>query len=141
MCYLLFCFVCDGDHRDRHVLTHAFPTRRSSDLGAGEGLAAGVVRRRLRHVRLADLQVVAVDAVVADLQRRDAAGLAFTLLEVDEELVGAGRQPAQFGEFGIVVVGEHAAVAWSAWEIGSASWREGGCQYVEISGVAVPIKK
>src|SRR3546814_1662065 len=54
-------------------------------LGAGEGLSAGVVRRRLRRVRLADLQVVAVDAVVADLQRRDAAGLAFTLLEVRSE--------------------------------------------------------
>src|SRR3546814_10994757 len=28
----LFCFQCYGDHRDLHVLTHSFPTRRSSDL-------------------------------------------------------------------------------------------------------------
>src|SRR3546814_3623284 len=27
-------FECYGDHRDLHVLTHAFPTRRSSDLPA-----------------------------------------------------------------------------------------------------------
>src|SRR3546814_650520 len=30
----LFFFECYGDHRDLHVLTHAFPTRRSSDLYA-----------------------------------------------------------------------------------------------------------
>src|SRR3546814_9440048 len=30
--FLLFFFLCDGDHRDLHVLTHSFPTRRSSDL-------------------------------------------------------------------------------------------------------------
>src|SRR3546814_255119 len=29
---LVFFFVCYGDHRDLHVLTHSFPTRRSSDL-------------------------------------------------------------------------------------------------------------
>src|SRR3546814_15861560 len=29
---LVFFFYCDGDHRDLHVLTHSFPTRRSSDL-------------------------------------------------------------------------------------------------------------
>src|SRR3546814_5314868 len=31
---LLFFVYCSGDHRDLHVLTHSFPTRRSSDLGA-----------------------------------------------------------------------------------------------------------
>src|SRR3546814_20540975 len=29
---MLFCFKGSGDHRDLHVLTHSFPTRRSSDL-------------------------------------------------------------------------------------------------------------
>src|SRR3546814_1694289 len=33
VCYRFF-FSCYGDHRDRHVLTHSFPTRRSSDLQA-----------------------------------------------------------------------------------------------------------
>src|SRR3546814_20278033 len=32
VCSLCFLFVRYGDHRDLHVLTHAFPTRRSSDL-------------------------------------------------------------------------------------------------------------
>src|SRR3546814_4869913 len=32
MLYLFFVFVLHGDHRDLHVLTHSFPTRRSSDL-------------------------------------------------------------------------------------------------------------
>src|SRR3546814_5657587 len=30
----VFLFECSGDHRDLHVLTHSFPTRRSSDLGS-----------------------------------------------------------------------------------------------------------
>src|SRR3546814_7412023 len=30
--YVLFVFELSGDHRDLHVLTHSFPTRRSSDL-------------------------------------------------------------------------------------------------------------
>src|SRR3546814_6569143 len=28
----MFFFYCVGDHRDLHVMTHSFPTRRSSDL-------------------------------------------------------------------------------------------------------------
>src|SRR3546814_2245018 len=31
-CILLFFFLCYDDHRYLHVLTHSFPTRRSSDL-------------------------------------------------------------------------------------------------------------
>src|SRR3546814_18504235 len=29
--FFFFFFYCYGDHRDLHVLTHSFPTRRSSD--------------------------------------------------------------------------------------------------------------
>src|SRR6056297_1029736 len=32
LCVVRFVFYRYGDHRDRHVLTHSFPTRRSSDL-------------------------------------------------------------------------------------------------------------
>src|SRR3546814_18418513 len=32
----LFFFYVDGDHRDLHVLTHSFPTRRFSDLYEGQ---------------------------------------------------------------------------------------------------------
>src|SRR6056297_4092973 len=34
-----FFFKCSGDHRDLHVLTHSFPTRRSSDLDEVEFIA------------------------------------------------------------------------------------------------------
>src|SRR3546814_15076921 len=44
MC-LLFFFYCYGNHRDRHVLTHAFPTRRSSDLESFRKDFAGRVAR------------------------------------------------------------------------------------------------
>src|SRR3546814_16205126 len=36
-----FFFEVDGDHRDLHVLTHSFPTRRSSDLVAS-AIAGGM---------------------------------------------------------------------------------------------------
>src|SRR3546814_8352013 len=32
LCLCIFFFEGYGDHRDLHVLTHSFPTRRSSDL-------------------------------------------------------------------------------------------------------------
>src|SRR3546814_12194638 len=34
MVFVSFFFECYGNHRDLHVLTHSFPTRRSSDLVA-----------------------------------------------------------------------------------------------------------
>src|SRR3546814_12530126 len=34
---VVFFFECYGDHRDLHVLTHSFPTRRSSDLPGSAG--------------------------------------------------------------------------------------------------------
>src|SRR3546814_9108508 len=41
-----FSFVCYGDHRDLHLLTHSFPTRRSSDRRAPAALAEHRLRRR-----------------------------------------------------------------------------------------------
>src|SRR3546814_17374096 len=43
----LFFFKVNGHHRDLHVLTHAFPTRRSSDLQDGVETADG---RGFRHL-------------------------------------------------------------------------------------------
>src|SRR3546814_11997555 len=37
MLHVFFFFYRDGGHRDLHVLTHSFPTRRSSDLAQGHG--------------------------------------------------------------------------------------------------------
>src|SRR3546814_20100386 len=44
---------CDGDHRDLLVLTHAFPTRLSSDLDAPTGIAAPAPGTRLKARRTA----------------------------------------------------------------------------------------
>src|SRR3546814_14761746 len=52
-----FLFEVYGDHRDLHVLTHSFPTRRSSDLGeaaraiGAEAVAAIAVEHRLGEDR------------------------------------------------------------------------------------------
>ena len=80
-------------------------------LGAGQCLPARVVHRRLVGLALADLDVVAMHAVVAHLERGDAAARAFAGLQIDQELVRVRAQPAQLVEFGIVAVGQHAAVA------------------------------
>src|SRR3546814_255697 len=59
--YYYFFFSCYGDHRDLHVLTHSFPTRRSSDLVARRVIAAihfdQIGRVRVIHVA----RVVQVD--------------------------------------------------------------------------------
>src|SRR3546814_3899716 len=51
--FYLFFFKGYGDHRDLHVLTHSFPTRRSSDLAAQEnGTTTPVVPRMERPPRM-----------------------------------------------------------------------------------------
>src|SRR3546814_12775780 len=45
----LFFFSCYGDHRDLHVLTHSFPTRRSSDLPPPRAAACRRPRSAGRH--------------------------------------------------------------------------------------------
>src|SRR3546814_11862846 len=53
MCiYSIFFFSLYGDHRDLHVLTHSFPTRRSSDL-LSTGLTA-VIPSAKQTAELAD---------------------------------------------------------------------------------------
>src|SRR3546814_1844118 len=62
---MFFFFYCSGDHRDLHVLTHSFPTRRSSDLlprpphrrprpVRGNAFERSSRRRPARHRRGAD---------------------------------------------------------------------------------------
>src|SRR3546814_6391589 len=47
--YIILFVKLDGDHRDLHVLTHSFPTRRSSDLGRRAPRAPRGRRRRRRQ--------------------------------------------------------------------------------------------
>src|SRR3546814_7813411 len=46
VCDACIYFECYGYHRDLHVLTHSFPTRRSSDRGLARGPSAGHARWR-----------------------------------------------------------------------------------------------
>ena len=62
-------------------------------------------------MQLADLDVVAVHAVVAHLERLDAGALALALLQIEQELVGVLRQVAQLVELGIVTLRDDTAVA------------------------------
>src|SRR3546814_10480669 len=59
----IFFFKCYGDHRDLHVLTHSFPTRRSSDLAARDYNA-----NRYHKPGDEDADSWKLDGVIEDLQ-------------------------------------------------------------------------
>src|SRR3546814_2648808 len=63
----MFFFECSGDHRDLHVLTHSFPTRRSSALVVGRD--ATVLERPQRCVDAEPGRQVARDAIADAGQR------------------------------------------------------------------------
>src|SRR3546814_19937427 len=69
--YLLFVFVIYGDLRELHVLTHFFPTLRSSDLGR-DIVDQGADEVAARHAELASDEIGGLDAVGALINRRDA---------------------------------------------------------------------
>src|SRR3546814_12472831 len=48
MCVCAYSFLGYGAHRDLHVLTHSFPTRRSSELAGGDGDIDGTIATRGR---------------------------------------------------------------------------------------------
>jgi len=79
-----------------------FEFRRDEPLGVLEGLATLVVLGHRLEVRVRHLDVVAVNRVVADLQRVDSGPLAFALLEVVDPLFAVAGGPAQVVQ--IVVV-------------------------------------
>src|SRR3546814_14362579 len=54
--FMFFFFSCYGYHRDLHVLTHSFPTRRSSDL-------AIAVSQRIKEGNKERLQVFEGDVI------------------------------------------------------------------------------
>src|SRR3546814_18742605 len=56
-----------GYHRDLHVLTHSFPTRRSSELANAENAAEH------RMIGVADLKCLSADNGAARLERRSEA--------------------------------------------------------------------
>ena len=80
-------------------------------LGVLERLPARVVGRQLRCLGTADLDVVAVHPVVADLQVGDAGTRPLALLQLQQVAAGIATDGAQFVEVGIEAGGDDAAVA------------------------------
>src|SRR3546814_11804862 len=58
--HCLFFLSCYGDHRDLHLLTHSFPTRRSSDLPPWIALALALTFGSYGLIR----KMVIVESVV-----------------------------------------------------------------------------
>src|SRR3546814_20337440 len=89
--YMLFIFYRYGDHRDLHVLTHSFPTRRYSDIELRSGI---------------DL------AIRYELAERDEARIhmAATVVELDR-VDRAELRAGQFGDEDVVVAVERFGAA------------------------------
>ena len=97
--------------RGQHLVLELLQLGGDEALRALQGLATHIVVGRIGGARLADLDVIAVHPVVADLEAVDAGALALAGLQVEQELVGVLRQGAQLVQFGIVAAGQHPAVA------------------------------
>ncbi len=85
--------------------------RRDESLAARDRLLAMVVARDRMQVRLRDLDVVAEDAVVANLEGVDARPSALGLLHLGDDLFAGTADAAQLVEFAIHAVPGEAAIA------------------------------
>ena len=94
-----------------HLLLVLLQRRRDVALAAGDRLLALVVGRHGVQVRLRDLDVVAEDPVVADLERGDAGPRALLLLHLRDDLLARPADRAQFVERRVEAVADEAAVA------------------------------
>jgi hypothetical protein len=82
--------------------------KRSADF---DRLTAYVIARNAIGLRACDLDEEALHAVVAEFERRDAAALAFALLELGQKTVGIAGNAAQPVKLCIVIRGDDTAVA------------------------------
>src|SRR3546814_11561046 len=68
----MFCFFKeDGDHRELHVLTHSFPTRRSSDLEDRTHIAAQVACLELPRLPYREALHAREDDLISDVGVRE----------------------------------------------------------------------
>ncbi len=84
--------------RGEHLVLELLELGRDVALGVLQRLAADVISRRAGGLRLAQLDIEAVHAVVADLEPREPGALALALLEPLEVLVGVRADGAQLVE-------------------------------------------
>ena len=94
-----------------HLVLELLELGRDVALGVLDGLPPLVVERGALGLAPRQLDVVAVHAVVGDLELRDARPAALALLELEQVPVGAGRDRAQFVERRIKARGDDAAFA------------------------------
>ena len=94
-----------------HLFLVFLQRRRDVALAARNRLLAVIVGRHRVQIRLGDLDVVAEDAVVADLQVGDAGARALAFLHFGDVLLAASADGAQIVDLGVEAVAREAAVA------------------------------
>ena len=104
-----------------------FQLRRGEPFGVHQRLLALVVRRSKVQIGLRDLDVVAEDAVEADLERGDAGALAFAGFDLGQQLFAVLAEVAEFVELGVVARPDQSALVQktggSGWmDFSSSSW-------------------
>ncbi len=87
-----------------------FESRSDESLAAGNGLLAMVVGRHVRQIRLRDLDVVAEDAVVANLQGGNAGTSPLRVLHRRDLMFPGAADVAQVVELGVDAVPNRAAI-------------------------------
>ena len=95
----------------QHFVFILLQLRNNIALGVLEGLATDVVDRRMLALTAANLDVVAVDGIVAYLQRVQPQALALANFQSVEVIGRAIGQPAPLIEFRVIAGGDNAAVA------------------------------
>ena len=95
----------------QHLLLVVLQLFGDEALGIGQGLAADIVGRDSRQVALGDLDRVAEDPVVADLEGRDAGAGLFLGLQAGDEALALAADGAQFIQLGVVAGGDDASLA------------------------------
>ena len=94
-----------------HLVLELLELGRDEPLGVLDRLAALVVERRALRLAARQLDVVAVHAVVGDLELGNAGAAPLAFLEVEQVRVRAGRDRAQLVERRVVARGDDAALA------------------------------
>ncbi len=95
----------------QHLLLEFLQLRRNEALGVLQGLAANVITGDIFRLQAADLDVVAVHAVIADLEGGETGTRLFLGFQFRQEVAGVGAQLPQFIEFTIEAVGDDTAFA------------------------------
>ena len=88
--------------RAEHLVLELLQLRRDVALGVLHRLAAVIVRRHAVGEAAIDLDVVALHAVVAEPQVRDAAALALARFQVEQVLIAVLADALQLVELGVV---------------------------------------